>query len=113
VLTLQLIYVPLVMTRPELMPLLQAHPELKTSQQLLDGLRRRNSKNPSGRWRDRYHQWLTTDMGQRALRDQISQVTGFMAVSALKQDFFRLFERRFPLPTLFPFLGGTPLERPT
>lgn len=105
VLTLQLIYVPLLRTRPEVMPVLEAHPELEASQQLLDGLRRRNVKNPSGRWRDRYHQWLTTDMGQRVLQDQISQVTGFMAVSTTKEDFFHLFERRFPLPLRYPFLA--------
>jgi hypothetical protein len=90
VLTLQLIYVPLVWTRPEAIPVLEAHPELEASQQLLDGLRRRNTKNPSGRWRDRYHQWLTTDMGQRALRDQISQVTGFMAGFCRKVAFLRV-----------------------
>lgn len=49
VLTLQLIYVPLLMTRPEVVPVLQAHPTLEASQHLLDGLRRRNAKNPSGR----------------------------------------------------------------
>jgi hypothetical protein len=106
VLTLRLIYVPLLMTRPEVMPVLQTHPQLEASQQLLDGLRRRNTRNPSGRWRDRYHQWLTTDMGQRALQDQISQVTGFMAVSEIKEHFFGLFERRFPLPLFSPERGS-------
>jgi P63C domain len=106
VLTLRLIYVPLLMTRPEVMPVLQTHPQLEASQQLLDGLRRRNTRNPSGRWRDRYHQWLTTNMGQRALQDQISQVTGFMAVSEIKEHFFGLFERRFPLPLFSPERGS-------
>jgi hypothetical protein len=106
VLTLQLIYVPLLRTRPEMIPVLEAHPALEASQQLLDGLRRRNTKNPSGRWRDRYHQWLTTDMGQRALRDQISQVSGFMAVVGSKDDLFRLFEKSFPHSMLFPLLRG-------
>jgi hypothetical protein len=106
-LTLQLIYFPLLMTRPEVVPVLQAHPTLEASQQLLDALHRRNAKNPSGCWRDRLHQWLTTDVGQRALRDQISQVTGFMAVSTTKEDFCHLFERRFPLPLRYPFLAGS------
>jgi hypothetical protein len=108
VLTLKLIYVPLLRTRPEVIPVLEAHPELEASRQLLDGLRRRNTKNPSGRWRDLYHQWLSTDMGQRALQDQIAQVTGFMVVSAIKEDFFRLFEKRFPHAMLFPLLRGHP-----
>jgi hypothetical protein len=63
VLTLQLIYVPLLLTRSEVVPVLQAHPTLEASQHLLEGLRRRNAKTPSGHWRDRLHQWLTTDVG--------------------------------------------------
>jgi hypothetical protein len=67
---------------------------------VLEDLRRKNPVvyvGSSGLHRkNKHHQWLTDDVGDPHLRNQVSQVLGIMRVSRTKKEFQRLFERAFP-----------------
>ena len=52
------------------------------------------ASGPQGK--NKHHQWLTDDVGDPHLRNQISQVLGIMRAARNKGEFFRLFERAFP-----------------
>ena len=49
-----------------------------------------------GQRKGKHHQWLTEDIGDPHLTNQISQVLGIMRAARNKTEFFRLFDRAFP-----------------
>jgi hypothetical protein len=64
---------------------------------VLEELQRKNPVvYPGMQRKHKHHQWLTEDIGDPHLRNQVSQVLGIMRASRSKREFFRLFERAFP-----------------
>jgi hypothetical protein len=64
---------------------------------VLHELRQKNPiAYPRGYRRWKHHQWLTEDLGNPHLTNQVSQTMGIMRVSEDKREFERLFNRAFP-----------------
>lgn len=65
---------------------------------VLDQLRELNPVTDSGRRKNKHHQYLTSDTGNKHLDRQISTVTTLLRISDDKAQFEELFERAFPPP---------------
>lgn len=63
---------------------------------VLDELRRKNPKLPSGRRKQTHHQWLTEDIGHPRLREHLHALIALMRASANWNDFQRLVNRALP-----------------
>ena len=63
---------------------------------LLDELRRLTPKAPSGHRKNRFHQWLTENVGHPRLREHLEATTALMRVSNDWSGFHRLLQRAYP-----------------
>jgi len=66
---------------------------------VLEELKARTPKSPSGNRLHRFHQLLTEDVGDEHLGRQLASVTTLMRVSNSWSTFMRLFEKAFPNPS--------------
>lgn len=67
---------------------------------VLDELRQLNPVTEKGWRKNKHHQYLTTDTGNKHLDRQISTVTTLMRISDSKEHFEEMFERAFPPPQM-------------
>ncbi len=65
---------------------------------VLEELRKRNPKLPSGNRRHRHHQWFSTDLGHPKLKEHIAAVTALMRASPNWNTFMKNLNRAFPKP---------------
>jgi hypothetical protein len=65
---------------------------------VLDELRRANPKDEFGRRRNRFHQFLSEDVGNPHLERQIAATTAIMRVADDWPQFKRMFKKAFPRP---------------
>ena len=65
---------------------------------VLEELRKRNPVMPSGRRKNRHHQWFTPDLGHPKLKEHLAAVTALMRASPNWLAFCRNLERAFPKP---------------
>ena len=72
---------------------------------LVEELKRKSPKNKNGNRKNKYHQWLTSDVGHPALSQHLHAVIGFMKTQQTWEGFKRLLNRAFPKK-------GTTLELP-
>lgn len=63
---------------------------------VLEELRRKNPKLPSGNRKHRHHQWLTEDVGDPRLREHLASVITLMKASSDWNQFKRLVDRALP-----------------
>lgn len=63
---------------------------------ILDELRDRSPKTPRGNRKNRYHQWLTDDIGHPKLKEHIIAVKALMRSCDDWDDFHRRLDRAFP-----------------
>ena len=63
---------------------------------VLDELRRKNPKLPSGNRKHRHHQWLTEDVGDPRLREHLASVIILMKAASDWDQFKRLVDRALP-----------------
>lgn len=63
---------------------------------VLDELQRVNPKLPTGRRRNKHHQWLTDDVGHPQLAQHLYAVIGLMRLSETWDQFVRLLDRAYP-----------------
>ena len=63
---------------------------------VLDELRKRNPKKPTGGRSHRHHQWFTPDLGHPALKEHLAAVTALMRASPNWDAFQRSLKRAFP-----------------
>ncbi|MGR3515392.1 MAG: P63C domain-containing protein [Paracoccaceae bacterium] len=63
---------------------------------VLDELRSKNPKLPSGNRKHRHHQWLTEDVGDPKLREHLASVITLMKASSDWVQFKRLVDRALP-----------------
>ena len=63
---------------------------------VLDELRKRNPKKPTGERSHRHHQWFTPDLGHPALKEHLAAVTALMRASPNWDAFLRSLKRAFP-----------------
>jgi len=69
--------------------------QLPYGKEVTDALKTKSERRESGGYKYRFHQSLTPEVGREALKKQIHEVTVLMTVSDTKEDFQRLFEKRF------------------
>jgi hypothetical protein len=62
---------------------------------VFEALKKNTPKNASGKYKRKLHQALTEEIGREHLKKQITEVTTLMSISDSKEQFIRLFERRF------------------
>jgi hypothetical protein len=74
---------------------------------VLDELRRKNPKLPSGNRRHKHFQWLTEDVGDPRLREHLASVITLMKASSRWDQFMRLLDRSLPR---FGQTGELPLD---
>lgn len=63
---------------------------------VLDELQRVNPKLPTGRRKNKHHQWLTDDVGHPQLAQHLYAVIGLMRLSDSWEQFTRLLDRAYP-----------------
>lgn len=63
---------------------------------ILDELRRKNPKLPSGRRQHKHFQWLTEDVGDPRLREHLASVITLMKASSSWDQFMRMLNRALP-----------------
>lgn len=63
---------------------------------VLDELRVKNPKMPSGNRKHKHHQWLTDDVGDPRLREHLASVITLMKASSDWSQFKRLIDRALP-----------------
>lgn len=63
---------------------------------VLDELRRVTPKDSRGHRKNRFHQWLTEDVGHPRLREHLEAVTALMRASTEWPGFHRLLQRAYP-----------------
>lgn len=63
---------------------------------VLDELRRKNPRLPTGSRRHKHHQWLTEDVGDPRLREHLASVITLMKASSDWGQFRRLVDRALP-----------------
>jgi len=63
---------------------------------VLDELRKKNPRQPSGRRKSKHHQWLTPDIGHPRLREHLAAVTALMKAAPDWQSFVRGLNRALP-----------------
>jgi len=102
-------YNPLSVKRPKIVGKLTNHliyEQLPNG--VLDDLRKKNPIMPKGYRKHKFFQFLTSDIGNPHLANQIVAVTTLMRVSTSWANFERLFNRRFGLQSemKFPELEG-------
>lgn len=64
---------------------------------VLDELKLRNPKLPSGHRGNKHHQWFTPDFGHPKLKEHLAAVTALMRASANWGQFTRNIQRAFPI----------------
>lgn len=63
---------------------------------VLDELKRTTLKDEKGRYKHRFHQHLTEDVGHPRLREHLSAVIALMRASTTWSQFYRMMQRAFP-----------------
>lgn len=63
---------------------------------VLDELKRKTPKDEKGRRKNKYHQWLTEDVGHPRLREHLVAVITLMKASPNWNSFYRLLQRALP-----------------
>lgn len=63
---------------------------------VLEDLKKKTPKDSKGRYKTKFHQSLTLDVGNPHLEKQLQSVMMLMRISANKNEFMRLFHRAFP-----------------
>lgn len=63
---------------------------------VLEELKRKTPKDEKGRRKNKYHQWLTDDIGNPRLREHLWAVIGLMRASSNWRNFYALLNRAFP-----------------
>lgn len=63
---------------------------------VLDELKRRNPSQPSGRRKNRHHQWFTPDLGHPKLKEHLAAVIALMRAAPNWVGFQRSLNRAFP-----------------
>lgn len=63
---------------------------------LVEELKKKTPKNESGNRNNKFHQWLTTDVGHPALSQHLYAVIGLMRTCQTWEQFKRLINRAFP-----------------
>ena len=63
---------------------------------LVEELKKKTPKNENGMNKNRFHQWLTTDVGHPALSQHLYAVIGLMRTCQSWGQFMRLLNRAFP-----------------
>ena len=58
-------------------------------------LKEKTGKNEKGNWNYQLHRNLTEDVGRQDLKRIINEVTAFMEMSDTKEEFKRLYNRRY------------------
>jgi len=69
--------------------------QLPHGKEVTDVLREKSERREDGSYKYRFHQSLTPEVGRESLKKQIHEVTTLMAVSDTKEQFQKLFEKRF------------------
>ena len=64
---------------------------------LLEELKKKEPKNDKGRRKNKFHQWLSDDIGIPDLNQHLFAIIGFMRASANWDEFYRLIQRAFPI----------------
>jgi hypothetical protein len=67
---------------------------------VLEELRKKNPANEAGNRKYKHHQFLTGDIGDPHLRQQVNMVTMLMKISPNRRTFERNFARAFPPPMI-------------
>lgn len=62
---------------------------------VVDKIKEKIGKTENGNYRYRWHQSLTQDIGREHLKRQIHEVTALMAVSDTKEEFDKLFAKKY------------------
>jgi hypothetical protein len=62
---------------------------------VIDKIKELNPKSDKGKYKYKWHQLLTDDIGREHLKKQINEVIALMSVSDSKADFIRLFNKRY------------------
>ena len=60
-----------------------------------DKIKETNPKSKKGNYKYKHHQYLTTEIGREHQKKIIHEVTGFAAVSDTKDEFEKLYKKRF------------------
>ena len=63
---------------------------------VLDELRRKNPVQPTGRRRNRHHQWFTPEFGHPKLKEHLAAVAALMRAAPNWDSFKRNLQRAFP-----------------
>lgn len=63
---------------------------------VLEELKKKNPRTPSGHRKNKHFQWLTNDLGQPKLRDHMNGVIALMRASTTWGGFLRLMNRAYP-----------------
>lgn len=62
---------------------------------VVEAIKEKAERNPKGNYKYRWHQALTLDVGKEHLKQQITEVTTLMAVSNDKDEFNKLFKKKY------------------
>ena len=87
--------------------------QLPYGKEVVASLKKKSGRKDGGGYKYRFHQSLTPEVGREALKKQINQVTALMEVSDTKEQFQRLFNKKFSdnfQTSLFDGLDDTPEE---
>ena len=65
---------------------------------VVEKIKEQIGKTEKGNYRYKWHQSLTPDVGKERLKKQIHEVTALMSISDTKEQFNKLFEKKYKTP---------------